>query len=68
MSHMCNFLSEKQLPELYQTFVEAFSDYVLDMSHLTEEIFLKRVRKNGTTNWTMKFLVGISSKMNPSIS
>ncbi|KPJ59227.1 MAG: hypothetical protein AMJ46_12045 [Latescibacteria bacterium DG_63] len=47
MSHQCSFLSEKWLPELYQTFVEAFSDYVLDMSHLTEEKFLNRMRKNG---------------------
>jgi ribosomal protein S18 acetylase RimI-like enzyme len=47
MSHHCNFLSEKYLPELYRTFRAAFSDYVLDMSHLTEEKFLNRVMKNG---------------------
>ncbi|UCF78428.1 MAG: GNAT family N-acetyltransferase [Candidatus Eiseniibacteriota bacterium] len=47
MSHECKFLSRDSLPQLYRSFCEAFSDYVLDMSHVTEEKFLSRVTKNG---------------------
>ncbi|MFC1936033.1 GNAT family N-acetyltransferase [Chloroflexota bacterium] len=41
------FLSENDLPVLYQTFMEAFADYVQDASHVTETNFTNRAIKNG---------------------
>jgi len=35
------------MPDLYQTFIEAFSDYALDMSQLTEQSLYNRGLKNG---------------------
>jgi ribosomal protein S18 acetylase RimI-like enzyme len=41
------FLSRDMTGALFRTFVEAFSDYALDMSHVREKVFLNRALKNG---------------------
>ena len=40
-------LTKRSVPELYQTFIEAFSDYELNMSDMTQESLLNRALKNG---------------------
>ncbi len=40
-------LSEDMKPQIYSTFLEAFSDYAIDMSYMTEEITFNRAIKNG---------------------
>jgi len=40
-------LTKRSVPELYQTFIEAFSDYAIDMSDMTQEGLLNRALKNG---------------------
>lgn len=40
-------LSKNDLPAIYQSFMEAFSDYVQDASSVTETIFTNRAIKNG---------------------
>ena len=40
------FLSKNQFPLIHKTFLEAFSDYQLDMSYMSEEVMFKRVIKN----------------------
>jgi len=47
MSLNYEHLSEKTAVYLYRTFVEAFSDYAVDMSYMSEEGFLNRAVKNG---------------------
>lgn len=49
MSDRCqySFLSSDHYPQIYQTFKEAFADYYLDMSYLTEERLFNRAIKNG---------------------
>ncbi|MCP4725478.1 MAG: GNAT family N-acetyltransferase [bacterium] len=42
------FLSEDMMPEIFRTFMEAFSDYALDMSYMTEQSMYNRFVKNGT--------------------
>ena len=37
MSYQLSFLSANMMPTVHRTFVDAFSDYALDMSYLTEE-------------------------------
>lgn len=41
------FLSEDMKGDIYRTFVDAFSDYAMDMSYMTEEITFNRAEKNG---------------------
>jgi len=41
------FLSSDQMPEIHSTFVEAFSDYSVDVSYMTRQVIEKRVVKNG---------------------
>jgi len=41
------FLSKKEYQQLYQTFIAAFADYVLDLSYHTETSFINRTIKNG---------------------
>lgn len=41
-----SFLSENQFPLIHRTFVEAFSDYQLDMSYMSEKVMFMRVVKN----------------------
>ncbi len=41
------FLVEQSFSAVYRTFVEAFSDYPLDMSYMSEESFHNRAIKNG---------------------
>ena len=41
-----SFLSEDQLPEIHQAFLEAFSDYLVDVSYMTYDVISKRVVKN----------------------
>jgi len=36
-----------QIPQVYKTFVEAFSDYGVDVSYMTEEVIRNRSAKNG---------------------
>ena len=47
MSLTYRFLNQTSQPDLYRTFVEAFSDYAVDMSYMSEESFLNRTAKNG---------------------
>jgi ribosomal protein S18 acetylase RimI-like enzyme len=47
MSLAYRFLTEASLPEVYRTFVAAFSDYAIDISYLTEEKLGNRAIKNG---------------------
>ena len=42
-----SFLTKEHYPRIYQTFKEAFADYYLDMSYLTEELLFNRAIKNG---------------------
>jgi len=48
MSLEYRFLSEDMMPEIFRTFMEAFSDYALDMSYMTEKSMYNRFVKNGT--------------------
>jgi ribosomal protein S18 acetylase RimI-like enzyme len=41
------FLAADAFPDVYGTFVRAFSDYALDMSYMTEERMFNRAVKNG---------------------
>jgi len=41
------FLSPDQIPEIHTAFVEAFSDYSVDVSYMTRQVIEKRVVKNG---------------------
>ncbi|KPK59447.1 MAG: hypothetical protein AMS21_09970 [Gemmatimonas sp. SG8_38_2] len=47
MPYRIAFLTRSSLPDVYSTFVEAFSDYALDMSYMTEKAFENRAIKNG---------------------
>jgi ribosomal protein S18 acetylase RimI-like enzyme len=47
MAYIYRFLTRDAAGDLYKTFVEAFSDYALDMSQYREETFLNRALKNG---------------------
>jgi ribosomal protein S18 acetylase RimI-like enzyme len=47
MSHICRFLSRDSFGDVYGTFVEAFSDYAVDLSYMTESGLLNRALKNG---------------------
>ncbi len=40
------FLSETDKPAIYDTFIEAFSDYHIDMSYMTEKVLHNRAIKN----------------------
>lgn len=40
-------LTSNQIPQIYETFVEAFSDYGVDVSYMTEEVIRNRSAKNG---------------------
>jgi len=40
-------LTSNQIPQIYKTFVEAFSDYGVDVSYMNEEIIRNRSAKNG---------------------
>jgi ribosomal protein S18 acetylase RimI-like enzyme len=42
-----DFLKKEEFPRLYKCFVEAFADYYLDASYMTEQILFNRVIKNG---------------------
>jgi ribosomal protein S18 acetylase RimI-like enzyme len=46
MTLQFSFLSQNQFPLIHKTFLEAFSDYQLDMSYMSEEVMFKRVVKN----------------------
>ncbi|MBN1271340.1 MAG: GNAT family N-acetyltransferase [Candidatus Aminicenantes bacterium] len=41
-----SFLEKRQFPLVHKTFLEAFSDYQVDMSYMTEEVMFKRAVKN----------------------
>jgi ribosomal protein S18 acetylase RimI-like enzyme len=41
-----SFLNKNQFPLIHKAFLEAFSDYQVDMSYMTEEVMFKRVVKN----------------------
>jgi ribosomal protein S18 acetylase RimI-like enzyme len=41
-----SFLSQNQFPLIHKTFLEAFSDYQLDISYMNKEVMFKRVVKN----------------------
>lgn len=41
------FLKESDYPEIYRTFLEAFSDYALSMKYMNEAILYNRALKNG---------------------
>ncbi len=47
MAIICDNLSAGMKPRIYSTFVEAFSDYAMDMRYMTEEIVFNRAEKNG---------------------
>jgi ribosomal protein S18 acetylase RimI-like enzyme len=47
MTHRFEFLSKDRFPQIYQTFREAFADYYVDMSQVTERILFSRAIKNG---------------------
>lgn len=47
MSIEFDFLNEERLPEIYKCFQEAYADYPLDMSYMTEQAFLNQAIKNG---------------------
>lgn len=47
MSYTYKFLAREMLPEIHQTFLEAFKDYAMDASEVTEDSKLKRCIKNG---------------------
>ena len=41
-----SFLKKNLFPLIHRTFLEAFSDYQVDMSYITEEVMFKRAVKN----------------------
>ncbi len=43
----CRFLSEEQVPQIYKCFEEAFADYHLDMSYMSQQSWHNRMIKNG---------------------
>jgi ribosomal protein S18 acetylase RimI-like enzyme len=47
MSYRFSFLSRGVFPQIYRTFMEAFADYHVDTSFLTEVMLLNRALKNG---------------------
>jgi ribosomal protein S18 acetylase RimI-like enzyme len=47
MSHICRFLSQDSFDDVYDTFVEAFSDYAVDLSYMAKSDLLNRALKNG---------------------
>ena len=47
MSLEFKFLNDELLPEIFKCFQEAFADYPLDMSYMTEPVFLNQAIKNG---------------------
>ena len=47
MDYQFRFLSQDDLPELYQTFLEAFSDYSVRVTDNSEKWFPNRLTKNG---------------------
>ncbi len=53
------FLTKDQRPQIYRTFQEAFADYYLDMSYLTEKILFNRAAKNGVE---FEYSVGVFDK------
>lgn len=47
MSYRFLFLSQNVFPTIYRTFMEAFADYYIDTSFITEEMLYNRAVKNG---------------------
>jgi len=47
MAVRCDFLNSDTLAGVYPTFVEAFADYAIDMSYMSESSFRNRAIKNG---------------------
>lgn len=47
MKYEYRFLTEGDFPDIYRTFLEAFSDYAIDASYMTEKKMLNRAKKNG---------------------
>lgn len=47
MTQDLQFLSKNDYPDLYEAFMEAFADYVMDASKTTETRFTNRMIKNG---------------------
>lgn len=47
MNIRCDFLRSGSFPAVHQTFVDAFADYAIDMSYMSEGSFLNRAIKNG---------------------
>jgi ribosomal protein S18 acetylase RimI-like enzyme len=47
MTLRCAFLARDHFPQVYQTFREAFADYQVDSSYVTERVLLNRAIKNG---------------------
>lgn len=46
-TYQIRFLSESDKPAIYNTFIQAFSDYPIDMSYMTETVLFNRAEKNG---------------------
>lgn len=46
MVYQYMFLCRNSFSDVYQTFVEAFSNYAVDMSYMKEENFFNRDMKN----------------------
>ena len=47
MSYRYEFLSPESMDELFDTFLEAFADYAIDISQYRRETFVNRSIKNG---------------------
>jgi len=47
MSYSYRFLSRDQFPQVHKTFLEAFAEYYVDTSGVTEEMLYNRAVKNG---------------------
>ncbi len=47
MSYTCRFLSPDRAGEIFETFLEAFRDYAIDVSGYKQETYINRAIKNG---------------------
>ncbi len=66
MDYQLSFLKEQDYPLLFQTFQDAFDDYIVDMSHIDEEMLYNRWIKNHVQYrasvgvWDLQQLVGFT--------
>jgi ribosomal protein S18 acetylase RimI-like enzyme len=47
MTSQFTFLNKNHFPIVHKTFLEAFSDYQVDMSYMSKDVMFKRITKNG---------------------